>query len=86
MLVADLPQSLEVALRRRDVTSFTENRFEDESGSVSRSGLLFEEEFETVQGLFDEFVVRGGVVEPELVPVGVGSCEDTGLRKTNETK
>jgi len=81
VLIADLSQSFEVTLRCGDVSSLTEDGFEDESGGVSRSGLLLEEKLEAVEGLFDEFVVRGGVRNTELMPVRVRSSENTGLKK-----
>jgi hypothetical protein len=57
VLVANLPQSLEVSLRSRDVSSFSENGFENESSGITRSGFLLEEKLEAVESLFNELVV-----------------------------
>lgn len=81
MLVTDLPQPLEVSLGSGDVTSLAENGFEYESGGVSRCSLLLEEEFETVEGLFDELIVRGRVRYSKLMPVRVRGSENTGLKE-----
>ena len=80
VLVANLPQSLEVTLGSGNVSSFSENGFENESSGVTRSGLLLEEELEAEEGLLNEFVIRGSVVETELMPVRVRSGENTRLR------
>lgn len=46
VVVANLPQALEVTLGRGDVTSLAENGLDDEGGGVAGSGLLLEEELE----------------------------------------
>lgn len=57
VLVADLPQSLEVALGSGDVSSLSENGLENERSGVASSGLLLEEELEAEEGLLNELVV-----------------------------
>lgn len=85
MLVADLPQSLKVALGGRDVTSLAENGLENKGGGITGGSVLLEEELEAVQSLLDKLVVRGRVRKAKLVPVRVRSREDTGLLCTTGT-
>jgi len=60
-------------------SSLTEDGLDDESGGVTRSRLLLEEELEAVESVLDELVVRGGVRKSKLMPVGVGGSENSGL-------
>lgn len=46
MVVTDLAQALQVALRGRDVPSLAENGLDKDRGGVARSSLLLQEELE----------------------------------------